>query len=297
MYPRPFTYHRAASLKDAAATLAELGPEAKLLAGGQSLVPLMKLRLSSPAALIDVGHIQGLNYIRAENGAFRIGALARHTDMAQSAAARHVPILHDCAAGIADVQVRNWGTVVGSIAEADPTGDWAPVLLVLDTEVECLANHGRRSLGLAGFIQDAFTTALRPGEVMQELRVKATERGSGGCYLAFKRCAPVYASASVAVQLALEGATCRQARVALGAVALTPVVATESAKALEGSDLNAKSIARAAEAAAASCEPPCDGRGSTEYKRALIRKLFTQAVNVAARRARGESVEVSHHYA
>src|SRR5437016_4339303 len=125
MYPRPFAYHRAMSLKEAAGILAELGPEAKLLAGGQSLVPLMKLRLSSPSALVDLGHIQDLEFIKDGDGAVTMGALARHSDVEHSTAARRVPILCDCAAGIADVQVRNWGTVVGSIAEADPTGDWA----------------------------------------------------------------------------------------------------------------------------------------------------------------------------
>ena len=297
MYPRPFTYHRATSLREAAGTLAELGPEAKLLAGGQSLVPLMKLRLSSPTALIDLGHIRGLDFIKDESGAIRIGALARHSDVERSPIARRIPILRDCASGIADVQVRNWGTVVGSIAEADPTGDWAPVLLVLDTDVECLSSNGRRSVALPSFIKDAFTTALTAGEVIEQLRIKAPESKSGGCYLAFKRCAPVYASASVAVQLAMDGRVCRQAKVALGAVALTPVPADEAARALQGSDLNAKAVAAAAEAASAACEPPSDGRGSSEYKRALIRKLFIEAVSAAARRAWGEDVEVSHHYA
>jgi carbon-monoxide dehydrogenase medium subunit len=150
---------------------------------------------------------------------------------------------------------------------------------------------------LRDFIQDAFTTALQPGELVQQLEIKAPDPGSGGCYIAFKRCAPVYASASVAVQLSMQDGVCRDAAVALGAVALTPVIAKEAARALEGKTLDSATIKRAAEAAAAACEPPSDGRGSTEYKRALIRRLFAEAAAVAARRARGEAVEVSHHYA
>jgi carbon-monoxide dehydrogenase medium subunit len=132
---------------------------------------------------------------------------------------------------------------------------------------------------------------------VEELHVKAPAKNSAGCYVAFKRCAPVYASASVAVQLTMEGRECRDAKIALGAVALTPVIASEAATALLGADLNAKTVARAAEAVSAACDPPSDGRGSGDYKRALLRKLFTEAVGVAARRARGEAVEVSHHYA
>ena len=297
MYPRSFAYYRATSLKEAAAMLSELGPEAKLLAGGQSLVPLMKLRLASPAALVDLGHIPGADYIKEERDALLLGPLARHADVEHSAAVGKIPILHDCAAGIADVQVRNWGTVIGSVAEADPTGDWAPVLLTLESQVVCRTTGKQRKIALKDFIQDAFTTALQPGELLEQLEIKAPGPGSGGCYLAFKRCAPVYASASVAVQLTMQDGVCRQAAVALGAVALTPVIASQAAAALEGQTLNAATIKRASEAAAASCEPPSDGRGSAEYKRALIRKLFAEATAVAARRAHGEAVEVSHHYA
>lgn len=297
MYPRSFAYHRASSLKEAAGMMAELGPEARLLAGGQSLIPLMKLRLSSPATLVDLGHIPDLDFIRHNDGALEIGALARHSGVEHSAEARRIPILRDCAAGIADVQVRNWGTVVGSIAEADPTGDWSPVLLTLETAVHCLGPQGERRVPLAEFIRDAFTTALEPGELIQALQIRTPASGSGGCYLAFKRCAPVYASASVAVQLSMEERVCRQARVFLGAVALTPVRADEAATVLNGTNLDTSTLQRAAEAAAAACDPPSDGRGSGEYKRALIRKLFKQAVSVAARRAHGKTVEVSHHYA
>ena len=297
MYPRSFAYHRAASLADAAAALAQAGPEAKLLAGGQSLIPLMKLRLAAPAALIDIGHIRGLNYIKPADGGFRFGPLARHADVEQSEAAARIPILHDCAAGIADVQVRNWGTLVGSVAEADPTGDWAPVLLTLDTEVRCQGPSGERTVPLSGFIRDAFTTALAESEIISEVRLRSPGPHSGGAYIAFKRCAPVYASASAAVQVTLQDGVCRHARIFLGAIGLTPVHAASAEAALRGRRVDDKTAAAAADAAMADVDPQSDQRGSAAYKRALVRGLISEAIEVAARRAAGERVEVAHHYA
>lgn len=297
MYPRPFSYHRAASLREAAGLLAELGPEAKLLAGGQSLIPLMKLRLAAPASLIDIGHIPAINYIQSTNGSFAFGALARHADIEKSDAAARIPILHDCAAGIADVQVRNWGTLVGSIAEADPTGDWAPVLLTLDTQIRCQGGGGERTVPMADFIRDAFTTALQDGEVISEIRIAAPRGKSGGAYLAFKRCAPVYASASVAAQVTMEDGVCREARIYVGAIGLTPVHAANAERALRGQAISSKTAAAAGEAAMSDIDPQSDQRGSAEYKRALVRGLTAEAIQAAARRAAGERVEVVHHYA
>ncbi len=297
MYPRPFSYHRAHSLREAARLLTELGPEAKLLAGGQSLIPLMKLRLANPAALVDLGHIADLNYVNAQNGSVAFGALARHSDIERSEAARRIAIVHDCAAGIADVQVRNWGTLVGSIAEADPTGDWAPVLLTLDAEVLCQGSTGERAVPLRDFIRDAFTTALADGELIREVRVRAPAAHSGGAYIAFKRCAPVYASASAAAQVSLQDGVCREARIFLGAIGLTPVHAADAEAALRGKRIDAKVAAAAGEAAAAAADPQSDQRGSAEYKRQLIRGLVAEAVEAAAKRAAGEPVEVAHHYA
>ena len=297
MYPRSFSYYRAASLREAAGLLAELGPEAKLLAGGQSLIPLMKLRLASPSALIDLGHISGLDFVQAAGGGFRFGPLARHADIEKSEAAARIPILHDCAAGIADVQVRNWGTLVGSVAEADPTGDWAPVLLALSAEVKCQGGAAERSLSLAGFIRDAFTTALQDGELISEVHVPVPAGKSGGAYIAFKRCAPVYASASVAAQVTIEDGVCREAHIFVGAVGLTPVQATNAEASLRGKAIDAKSAAAAGEAAMSDVDPQSDQRGSADYKRQLVRGLITEAIEVAARRAGGERVEVAHHYA
>ena len=155
--------------------LSQLGDEAKLLAGGQSLIPLMKLRLSAPRHLVDLNFIPGTSYIHS-NGALRLGAMTRHAEIAASDDAARIPILHDCAAGIADPQVRNLGTIGGSIAEADPTGDWAPVLLALGATVHTLGPGGERSIEIGEFIQDAYTTVLQPGELITEIAVTAAAR-------------------------------------------------------------------------------------------------------------------------
>ncbi|MGH9579549.1 MAG: FAD binding domain-containing protein [Terriglobales bacterium] len=298
MYPRAFRYHRASSLEEAVSLLTQLGEEAKLLAGGQSLIPLMKLRFANPAHLVDLSFLSDSAYIKVEGGEARFGALTRHSDVEFSEVAARVPIVHDCAAGIADVQVRNRGTLGGSIAEADPTGDWAPVLFTLGGEAVCLGPEGTRVVPLSEFFLDAFTTVLAPNELIREIRIKLPPKRSGGAYLAVKRCAPVYASASVAVQLVMEdGATCGRAGIALGAVGLTTIRATEAEAQLRGKTVNERSIAAAAEAAMAAADPQTDMRGSAEHKRVLVGTLVKRALGAALRRSRGESVEVSHSYA
>lgn len=277
--------------------LAQLGDEAKLLAGGQSLIPLLKLRFANPAHLVDLNFIPGTSYVTEEAGALRLGAMTRHAEVEHSPVAWKIPILHDVAAGIADVQVRNRGTVGGSVAEADPSGDWATVLSTLDASVVCATASGTRTVNFEGFIQDAYTTALAHDELVQEIAVKIPAAGSGGAFLAFKRSAPVYASASVAVQLTLQGDVCSAARVALGCVGLGAIRASEAEGLLTGHAVTADVIAKAAEAARAAAEPQPDMRGSVEYKRALIAALTKKAIGVALRRAAGENVEASHLYA
>jgi aerobic carbon-monoxide dehydrogenase medium subunit len=297
MYPRAFHYHRAGSLKEAAAMLAQLGDDAKLLAGGQSLIPLMKLRFANPAHLVDLNFISGTSYINEDNGTLRFGALARHAEIEASAAVAKIPILHDCAAGIADVQVRNRGTIGGSLAEADPSGDWATVLFTLSAEVRCLGIRGERTVNLMDFIKDAYTTALAHDELVSEVAVKVPPKGSGGAYLAFKRSAPVYPTASAAVQLTMDGDVCKNAAVALGCVGLTAIRVADAEAALRGQPLTEKTIARAMEAARAAADPQSDMRGSADYKRTLVGALVKRAIEIAVRRARGEQVEVSHIYA
>ena len=297
MYPRGFHYHRANSLHEASALLAQLGGEARLLAGGQSLIPLMKLRFTAPEHLVDLSFVPRGSYIKEEDGAIHFGALTCHADIQDSAVASKIPILHDCAAGIADVQVRNRGTIGGSVAEADPSGDWSPVLLTLSSAVHCVDEKSARVIAFSEFIKDAYTTALAPNEVVKEVVVKIPPRGSGGAYVAFKRCAPVYASASVAVQLTMDGDTCRTAAIALGTVGLTPVRPAEAESVLQGQQISPKTLERVADAARAAADPQPDMRGSADYKRALVAALTKRAIQIAARRARGEQVEAGHYYA
>jgi aerobic carbon-monoxide dehydrogenase medium subunit len=297
MYPRAFHYHRAGSLKEAAVMLAQLGDDAKLLAGGQSLIPLMKLRFANPSHLVDLNFVSGTSYIKEDDGTVRLGALTRHAEIETSAAVAKIPILHDCAAGIADVQVRNRGTIGGSLAEADPSGDWATVLFTLSAEVRCLGTKGERTVSLTDFIKDAYTTALAHDELVSEVAVNIPPKGSGGAYLAFKRSAPVYPTASAAVQLTMEGDICQDAAIALGCVGLTAIRAKDAEAALRAQRLTEKTMALAMEAARAAADPQSDMRGSADYKRTLVGALVKRAIEIALRRARGEQVEVAHVYA
>src|SRR5208282_608073 len=172
MYPRSFHYHRAGSLKEAVSMIGQLGEGAKFIAGGQSLIPLLKLRFANPEHLVDLNFIPGTSFIKEDSVALRFGAMTRHAEIERSTLAQKIPLLHDCAAGIADVQVRNRGTIGGSLAEADPSGDWANALITLDTTVRCLGRKGARAIDLRDFIKDAYTTALEHDEVVTELEVK-----------------------------------------------------------------------------------------------------------------------------
>jgi carbon-monoxide dehydrogenase medium subunit len=284
-------------LKEAVAMLGQLGDSAKLLAGGQSLIPLLKLRFANPEHLVDLNFISGTSYIKEDAGTLRFGAMTRHAEIENSTLAKKIPVLHDCAAGIADVQVRNRGTIGGSLAEADPSGDWANALITLDTTVHCLGPKGARKIALSDFIKDAYTTALAHDELVTEVEVKIPAKGSGGAYLAFKRTAPVYPTASAAVQLTLEGDVCKEAAISLGCVGLTAIRATEAEATLRGKSLNDKTIAAAAEAVRAAADPQPDMRGSADYKRVLVAALVRKAIGIAVHRARGEQIEGTHLYA
>lgn len=298
MYPVPFRYHRASSLAEAVSMLSDLGEEAKVLAGGQSLIPLMKFRLAAPTDLVDLNAVPNISFIRQEGNAIRIGTLARHADIESSQIAARVPLLVDCASGIADVQVRNRGTVGGSLAEADPSGDWGVALLALNTRVCCIGPDGDRTIALPEFLVDAYTTALQKAELVHEIVVEQPPERSGGAYIAFKRSAQVYASATAGVQLTMEDSeTCKDARIFLGCVGLAPIHATEAESELRGNSVTAETIEKAAQAAMAAADPQPDMRGSAEYKRILVRALVKRAIDLAVRRSRGEQVEGSHYYA
>jgi carbon-monoxide dehydrogenase medium subunit len=297
MYPRAFQYHRANSYAEASSLLNELGEDAKFLAGGQSLIPLMKLRLSTPGHLVDLNFIPETSYIRS-NGALTFGAMTRHAEIAASASVAPIPILRDCAAGIADPQVRNLGTIGGSIAEADPTGDWAPVLLATGATVKTLGPDGERGIDIHDFILDAYTTALQPAELVTAIVVPLPAARSGGAYIALKRCAPVYASASVAVQLTLDDAdTCRDVRIYLGVLGLTATRVSAAEDAVRNQPVTAQHIQKVRQAVMDVAQPNSDMRGTAEYKRQAAGALAKLAIEAAVKRARGEHVEVTHLYA
>jgi len=297
VYAHPFSYHRAKSLAEASKLLEQLGDESRVLAGGQSLIPLMKMRLARPTALVDINFIPGLSDIEERNGELRLGALARHADIETSDAVAAVPILHDCAAGIADVQIRNQGTIGGSLAEADPSGDWGAALLALETSLQCAGLQGERSVKFEDFVKDAYTTVLGHDELVREISVKKPPKGSSGAYLAFKRSASVYSSASAAVQLTLEGKdVCKDIRIVLGCVGLTSIRASQAETELRGKNIDEKTMQRTGEAAREAAEPQSDMRGSVDYKRVLVAALVKRALGIAVRRARGGRVEAGHEY-
>lgn len=296
MYPAPFNYHRVSSVAEATGMLSEIGEGARVLAGGQSLLPLLKMRFDEPTDLIDIGHIPDLDQIEVNGDAVKIGALATHRRIAASALAESVAIIADCANGIADNQVRSRGTIGGSVASGDPSCDWPALLHTLDAEIECQGPHGGRMLDINGFVEDLYETALQAGEIVTGIRFKLPPPGSGGAYCAFKRCAPAFPTMSVGVQLTMVDGQVKSARIALGSAGLTPIRAQQAEAELEGQSLGAGQIDKAAEATVAAAEPVDDQRGSVEYKLQLVAHLTKRAIGIAAQRAAGQQVYNSHEY-
>lgn len=298
MYPAPFRYHRPASLKEAILMLSALGETAKPLAGGQTLIPILKLRLDEPTDLVDIGRLPDLRFATQQDGWIRIGALSPHGWVARSDIAAAIPIVKDCAGGIADAQVRSRGTIGGSVSAADPNCDWPALLNTLDAEVVCTGPNGERTIAIAEFITAAYTTALTPGELVTAIRFKAPAAGSAGAYIAYKKAAAAFPVCSVGVQLTLgAGNTCQDVRIVMGGAGPTPRRAIQAEAELRGKTLSAQLWERAAEAASAVAEPLDDVRGNTEYKRNLLRGLLLQTADVAVRRCANAKIEGSHVYA
>ena len=287
MIPAAFEYHAPASLDDATALLARLGEDAKILSGGQSLIPLMKLRLTSPPHVVDINNIPGLSYIRERDGVLAIGALTRESELEESELIRaRYPLLHDTCKVIADPLVRNLATLGGNLAHADPANDHPATMLALGAEVVARGRRGERSIPIASFFTGPFETALAPGELVVEIRVPAPEPRSGGAYVKLERKVGDFATAAVAAQLALRGdGACEQAGLGLTNVGLTPIKAGQAEAFLRGKTLDDATIAEAARLAAAASEPTADLRGSVEYKRDLVRVLTGRALRRAAVRA------------
>jgi len=296
MYPAPFNYHRANSLDEAIGMLTEIGEGARVLAGGQSLIVLMKMRFDEPSDLVDIGRIPNLDQIDDSSDEVKLGALATHRQIAYSSLAQAIPIIGDCANGIADNQVRSRGTIGGSVASGDPNCDWPVLLHTLDAQVDCQGPDGSRTLDINGFIEDYFQTVLTPGEIVKCIRFNKPVAGSGGAYCGFKRCAPAYPTVSVGVQLAMDGQQVKSARIAIGSAGPVARRAAEAEAELTGKSLGADSIEKAAEAAAASLEPVEDQRGSADFKRRVIVAMTRKAIGIAQRRASGEKIKNGPEY-
>ena len=293
MIPAAFEYHAPASLDDATALLARLGEDAKILSGGQSLIPLMKLRLSSPPHVVDINGIPGLSYIREADGVLAIGALTRESELEESEIIRaRYPLLNDTCKVIADPLVRNLATIGGNLAHADPANDHPATMLALGAEIVARGPSGQRRIPIASFFTGPFETALKPGELLVEIRISAPAPRSGGAYFKLERKVGDFATAAVAVQLTLRAdGACERAGIGLTNVGLTPIKATEAEASLGGRRLDDATITEAARLAAAASEPSADLRGSVAYKRDLVRVLTARALRKAAERAQGHGAQ------
>ena len=281
--PAEFTYHRPSSVDEAVSLLAELD-DARPLAGGHSLLPAMKIRFSTPAALVDLASIPGLDAIERDDGGIRIGALATHAGVAASDAVRDgCPALAEAAALIGDRQVRNRGTIGGSLAHADPGADYPTVVKALEATITAVGAGGSREIGADALFTGIFTTALEPGELITSVRVPAT---ASAAYVKHKHPASGYAVAAVAAVVALDGGTCTSARVVVGGVTGTPVLAEAAGAALEGASPWEDAIAAAsAQVAGALGDAIGDTYASAAYRTHLATVLARRALTTAFERA------------
>lgn len=295
MYPAPFEYFAPRTVADALALLQRYGEDAKILAGGQSLLPMMKLRIAGPTYLIDVNRIAGLDGLRRQGDRLVLGALCRHADVAASALVReHLPLMTDAASLTADVQVRNRGTVAGSLAHADPAGDWPAALLALETEVQIAGPAGTRTTPLQAFVVDAYTTQLEAGEMIVGVSVQIPPAPSGGAYVKFEKRAGDFAVASVGVQLRLTGDLCQSVAISLGALGPTAMRARSAEAVLQGQAPDASRLDEAGRLVREAAQPFADTRGSVDYKRHLAGVLFRRAFGAALDRAHGRQVATLH---
>jgi len=289
MIPPPFDYHAPKTLPDALALLGQFGDEAKVLSGGQSLLPMMKLRFAQPAHLVDIGRIPGLDYIKEEGGFLKIGALAREAGLEASEIVRSkYPILVDTASVIADPLVRNLATVAGNLAHGDPANDHPATMLALGAEVVATGAKGARTIPITQFFTGLFTTALTPSEVLTEIRIPSPPPGSGGAYVKLERKVGDFATAGAAAFLVVKGGVIERAGIGLTNVGPTPIKATEAEKFLAGKKPEEATYAEAGRLAAAATKPGADRRGSVEYKKDMARVLTVRALRKAAQRAGGK---------
>jgi len=286
MIPRDFEYHAPKSIHDALGLLTQLGDEAKLLAGGHSLLPMMKMRFAQPGHLIDLGKIAELKGIREDAGMIRIGAMTTENELIWSKLLQErCPLLVEGARLISDPQVRYKGTIGGDIAHGDPGNDHPALMLVLGASFVLRSAAGERVVPADGFFVGTYDTLMNPGEILSEIRIPVPAPGIGYCYAKLKRKVGDFATAAAAVTLRLNGATVQDVAIALTNVAPTPLKARAAEDSLRGRPLDDASIAAAAELAMSICDPAADQRGDIEYKTAMAGEMTQRALRVAQSRA------------
>lgn len=272
MYPAPFQYSAPTTIDEATSLLADLGDEGRVLAGGQSLLPMMKLRLAAPAHLVDINGVSGLADVTA-NGHLQIGALVRHGDIVGNPTVDTAsPLMAATAPWVADPLVRNRGTVCGSVAHCDPEGDWNSVMLALGGEVVAQGPNGERTIPIGEFLVDFFTNSLQAGEMVTAVRVPVADSRTGGSYLKLERKIGDYATVGVATHLRLEeDGKIAEAGIGLTSVGSKNLKATDAERMLVGNEPSADLFAEAAQSAATAADPVSDVRGPADYKRAVVR--------------------------
>lgn len=287
---REFEYFAPASVGQCTALLKKHGSRAKILAGGMSLIPVMKLRLAAPAYLIDINRISGLDYIRENKGWLQIGALTRHHDLETSRLVRQkAPLLAETASWIGDPQVRNRGTIGGALVHSDPSGDWGATILAMRGEMKVRGPAKERVITADRFFVDTFTSALKGNELLVETRIPVPHRRSGGSYMKLERKSGDFATVGVATQVSLdEQGVCDYAGIGLTAVGATNIRAKRAEAALLGKALTDRTVEEAAEAASEDANPTPDPlRGSAEYKRAMTKVFTRRGLILAVKRAGG----------
>jgi aerobic carbon-monoxide dehydrogenase medium subunit len=291
MIPGQFDYHAAATLEEAISLLQQYGDDAKVMAGGQSLIPLMKMRLAQPAHVVDINRVSGLSDIIDDGNWLTIGALTRESALQASEAVRtKFPMLLDTAKVIADPLVRNLATVGGNIVHADPANDHPATMLAYRAEVVAHGPNGDRTIPVDDFFVDAFETALAPDEILTAIRIPAPAALTGGAYVKFERKVGDYAIAAAAAQISLDpDGTISQAGLALTNLAYAMARSTRAEEALRGQPANDDTFQQAATIAAEDCDPAADLRGSVDYKRAMAKTMTLRALRLAALRARDEA--------
>ena len=290
MIPASFDYHRPGTLDEALGLLSRHGDQAKLLSGGMSLLPMLKLRLASFAHLVDIGRVPGLDFIKEEGGFLKIGAMTRQAALERSDLIRSkYPILADAVPLIADPLVRNRGTIGGNVANGDPGNDQPAIMLALGATFVVRGPKGERTIPANQFYKGLYSTALAQNEILTEVRIPVPPARSGGAYAKLKRKTGDFAVAAAAVQLTLDAkGAIERAGIALTNAALTPVEVADAAKFLAGKMPEDKIIAEAAKMAAAKSSPSADRRGSVEYKKEMARVLTARALRKAVQRAGGK---------